>query len=217
MDQLFEFLHRAWNWMKVNHLVFPGLGTMFLVLWIVPLLRKHRERVHKVWRFCRRFPGNSVAMPPALASSALCFAASIWRDRTLFQAQLLVACASSIYLAYCFLRLAKRGEREMEEEIKIWKSPDCAELDRELIESEIAGCRAAHQPPKRRCEVWMWIMAGTALLFNPVFPLHFTRHEWVWIDIIAGVVFLLSLGLSGGFYRVSPESETSGTDAPSSK
>jgi len=213
MDQLLEFLHRAWDWMKENHLVFTGMGTMIFVIMILPIVRELKEwdRNRKVWTFCRRFPGSGIALPPAIASSALCFAASIWRDRTLFQAQLLVACASSIYLAYSFLQLSK-GQEQMRREA-MGKSTHSTEHGKELIEFLIARFRT----DKKRCEVWMWVMAGTALLFNPVFPLHFTRHEWVWIDIVAGIVFLLSLGLSGRFHRVSPESETSGADAPSSK
>ena len=216
MDQLLEFLDRvwksSWGWMKVNHPPFSVMAALIFVLWILPMARglKEWDRNRKVWKFCRRFPGNSVAMPPALASSALCFAASICRDRTLFQAQLLVACASSIYLAYSFLQLSRGFERSIQKGRKLidkLKSPSPE------IESINAICRRK----RRQCEAWMWIMAGMALLYNPAFPLHFARNEWVWVDVLAGVVFLLSLGLSGGFYPLSRESETSGADAPSCK
>jgi Family of unknown function (DUF6804) len=214
MDQLLDFLDHLWKtswvWMKDNYRV-P------LVLLCLMILKYVSEAIGPLkWRFRRTFPGNSVPMPPAIASSALCFAASIWRQRTLFEAQLLVACAGSIYLAYSFAQVSKREGREMEAAIEIWKSPDCAELDKQLIESEIADCQAALRTAKRGCEVWMWIMAGAALLFNPVFPLHFTRNQWVWVDVVAGVIFLLALGLSGKLYRVSPLNETDKVDARSS-
>src|SRR5690242_14133768 len=201
MDQLLEFLDRvwkaSWGWMNVFFSRHPGLGSLFFFMLILPIVRELKEwdRNRNVWTFCRRFAGTSVAMPPAIASSALCFAASLWRDRTLFQAQLLVACASSIYLAYSFLQLSRGFERSIQKGRKLIEKPKSPSPE---IESINAICRRN----RRQCEAWMWIMAGMALLFNPAFPLHLTRNEWVWVDVLAGVVFLLSAGLPGGFYGV---------------
>jgi Family of unknown function (DUF6804) len=215
VHRLLEFLNRVWesSWGLVR-----GNYHVPLLLLCVMILKYVSDFIGPLrWKFRRAFPGNSVPIPPAAASAALCFAASIWRQRTLFDAQLLVACASSIYLAYSFLQVSKREQREMEEELEVWKSPDCAELDKELIESEIADCLGAHGGRKKRCEVWMWIMVGVALLFNPVFPLHFTRSQWVWVDVLAGVLFLFSLGLTGRFFRPDPAKEAVKADAPPSR
>lgn len=37
---------------------------------------------------------------------------------------------------------------------------------------------------------WVYVMAGVALLFNPIFPIHFQRVEWAWLDIITAIIFL---------------------------
>jgi hypothetical protein len=47
---------------------------------------------------------------------------------------------------------------------------------------------------KQRCELWMWVMVGLALLFNPIVPLSFSVGEWIWIDYFAGSLFFLSMG-----------------------
>jgi hypothetical protein len=37
---------------------------------------------------------------------------------------------------------------------------------------------------------WVYVMAGLALLFNPIFIIHFQRDEWAWIDVVSALVFL---------------------------
>ena len=37
--------------------------------------------------------------------------------------------------------------------------------------------------------VWIWVMAGVALLFNPVVPVGLTRDTWVLLDVATAVVF----------------------------
>jgi hypothetical protein len=37
---------------------------------------------------------------------------------------------------------------------------------------------------------WIFVMAGLALLFNPIFIIHFQRDEWAWIDVVSALVFL---------------------------
>ncbi len=38
---------------------------------------------------------------------------------------------------------------------------------------------------------WIVGFAGIALLFNPIQIVHFRRSEWLWIDIIVALVFLI--------------------------
>ena len=40
---------------------------------------------------------------------------------------------------------------------------------------------------------WTLVMAGIAVLFNPVFLITFSREEWQPIDFAVGVVFLFAL------------------------
>jgi hypothetical protein len=48
------------------------------------------------------------------------------------------------------------------------------------------------QAAKRDQVVFFWVMLGTALLFNPVFPVHMSRSDWQPIDLLAAAVFLAS-------------------------
>jgi len=40
---------------------------------------------------------------------------------------------------------------------------------------------------------WMWVFGFFALLFNPIVPLHMSREIWLFLDVIAGISFLISL------------------------
>lgn len=42
-------------------------------------------------------------------------------------------------------------------------------------------------------KLWVWIMGATAVLFNPLIPIHLHRSTWQAIDFIAAVVFAVSL------------------------
>ncbi len=42
-------------------------------------------------------------------------------------------------------------------------------------------------------EVWTWIMAGIAILFNPIMPIHLDKETWVIIDFVVAVIFLASI------------------------
>lgn len=41
----------------------------------------------------------------------------------------------------------------------------------------------------------VWIFAGIAVLFNPIFIIHLERNTWTIIDLIIGIYFVLSLFL----------------------
>jgi len=42
---------------------------------------------------------------------------------------------------------------------------------------------------------WVWAMTATAVLFNPIVPVHLTREHWAVIDAIAAMLLLLSIPL----------------------
>ena len=46
--------------------------------------------------------------------------------------------------------------------------------------------------------VWPWVMGVTAVLFNPLVPVHFPRSTWRVLDFVAAVVFAISLATLRG-------------------
>jgi len=46
--------------------------------------------------------------------------------------------------------------------------------------------KAGNQP-------WTWIMAVMALIFNPIFKIHFSRETWAIIDLISAGIFGLAI------------------------
>jgi len=40
---------------------------------------------------------------------------------------------------------------------------------------------------------WGWIFGGIAILFNPLFPVYLTKEIWVVIDIVVGLIFIISI------------------------
>jgi TPR repeat protein len=58
----------------------------------------------------------------------------------------------------------------------------------------LAVCAAASvlawRASKAGRPLWTLVMAGIALLFNPIIPVRFHRAEWAWIDAVAASVFL---------------------------
>lgn len=49
--------------------------------------------------------------------------------------------------------------------------------------------------------IWAWIFGSLAVLFNPVAPLHFARKTWNLLDVLAAMVLLLSLVVTGNRVR----------------
>jgi len=43
--------------------------------------------------------------------------------------------------------------------------------------------------------LWVWAFAGIAVLFNPIIIITFERATWMIIDLIVGVLFVLSMFL----------------------
>ena len=40
---------------------------------------------------------------------------------------------------------------------------------------------------------WVWIMGLLALVFNPIIPLYFGREFWIFVDLVAAVIFAIFL------------------------
>lgn len=56
-----------------------------------------------------------------------------------------------------------------------------------------AGAYSAFIAVSVEKKFWVWVFGITALIFNPLIPFHFSIEIWSVIDIIAGVLFLISL------------------------
>jgi hypothetical protein len=39
---------------------------------------------------------------------------------------------------------------------------------------------------------WAWALGITAVLFNPIIPIHLRRDSWAFIDVIAAILFAAS-------------------------
>lgn len=57
--------------------------------------------------------------------------------------------------------------------------------------------------------VWTWILGIMALIFNPIIPFHLDRDTWTLIDLISGVLILISLF----FVKQSTKTEYTEEDA----
>ena len=44
-----------------------------------------------------------------------------------------------------------------------------------------------------KSQSWMWIMGAVALLFNPLVPVHMSRHDWQRLDVVGAFVFAIHL------------------------
>ena len=40
-----------------------------------------------------------------------------------------------------------------------------------------------------------WTFAAIAVVFNPLIPVHLTKQIWAWLDVAAGVAFILAIFL----------------------
>lgn len=41
--------------------------------------------------------------------------------------------------------------------------------------------------------LWAWIFGIAAIIFNPIFPIHLDRNVWAVIDIVLGILLLISI------------------------
>lgn len=66
-----------------------------------------------------------------------------------------------------------------------------------LIRFVVCGVTAygAYFTAKIGKENWAWIFGITAILFNPIIPIHLNRETWAFIDIIVAILLLVSIFL----------------------
>jgi len=46
---------------------------------------------------------------------------------------------------------------------------------------------------KRGKTIWVILLGIMALLFNPIFPIYFSKDIWIVIDLLGGILFIISL------------------------
>jgi hypothetical protein len=63
----------------------------------------------------------------------------------------------------------------------------------ELLRIVVCGTAAYVVVRTWNGRVWPWVMAGIAILFNPVMPISFSRSDWQPIDLMTGFVMLAAL------------------------
>lgn len=49
------------------------------------------------------------------------------------------------------------------------------------------------------CKLWVFVMGGIAILFNPIIPVHLSKGIWVAIDFCTAIVFFVSM------FHIKPE------------
>jgi uncharacterized membrane protein len=64
------------------------------------------------------------------------------------------------------------------------------------------GALRAHQSNQ---SPWALVLAGGAILFNPVIPIYFSRETWAIIDVVAAVIIGLSALSVGKSYDTEDE------------
>jgi len=52
---------------------------------------------------------------------------------------------------------------------------------------------SAYQAYLNHKEIWTWVMAMIAILFNPVMPIHLSKEIWMPIDLITSIIFILNI------------------------
>ena len=55
-----------------------------------------------------------------------------------------------------------------------------------------ASCFGAFTALEKEKMGWMWTFIVTAVLFNPILPIHLSRNIWQPVDLVGGIVFLCS-------------------------
>ena len=44
-----------------------------------------------------------------------------------------------------------------------------------------------------KSQFWTWVMGALAVLFNPIVPVHMSRHDWQRLDVVGAFVFAIYL------------------------
>lgn len=65
----------------------------------------------------------------------------------------------------------------------------------------------ALQASSQRKEEWTWILAGIAILFNPLIPFHLNRQIWSILDVAVAILLVVSIFFVRGRIAKKPESK----------
>ena len=55
------------------------------------------------------------------------------------------------------------------------------------------GIYSAYINSESKHDTWAWVFGIIAVLFNPIRPFYFKRDTWQILDIVSGVIFLVSI------------------------
>jgi len=58
-----------------------------------------------------------------------------------------------------------------------------------------ASCYGAFIAHEQNQQYWKWIFISSAIVFNPIFPIHLSRPIWVPVDIATSICFAASYKL----------------------
>lgn len=56
----------------------------------------------------------------------------------------------------------------------------------------IAAALAAYHAYKTSRTGWVWVLGATAILFNPIAPIHLDKESWVVPDLIGAIVMFVA-------------------------
>ncbi len=56
-----------------------------------------------------------------------------------------------------------------------------------------SGLYLAFRAYELRKSIWVWLMGGIAVLFNPLVPIGLRRSDWQILDVVAAVVSAVSI------------------------
>ncbi|MFA6135751.1 MAG: DUF6804 family protein [Candidatus Paceibacterota bacterium] len=57
----------------------------------------------------------------------------------------------------------------------------------------IVGIYSAYLANKNHGNTWIWIFGSIAVLFNPIIPFYLLKETWQILDIMATIIFFISL------------------------
>ena len=56
----------------------------------------------------------------------------------------------------------------------------------------IAGAYSSYDAYENKKVAWAWIFGIMAVLFNPIIPFYMSKETWQTVDLIGGIIFLVS-------------------------
>ena len=57
----------------------------------------------------------------------------------------------------------------------------------------IVGAYSAYEYNQARRIGLMWLFIAVTILFNPIFPIYFSKDTWQILDVVGAIVFFVSL------------------------